>query len=143
MGLYITDAGGQRQSIYMGSYGIGITRVMGVIAEKMSDDKGLVWPENIAPFKVHVVAIGDKGQELASTLYTELAEKGVEVLLDDRAERPGVKFADAELMGLPWRITIGERAIDGDGFFELTERATGETKKLDYQQLLGFCLERG
>lgn len=143
MGLYITDAGGQRQSIYMGSYGIGITRVMGVIAEKMSDDKGLVWPENIAPFKVHVVAIGDKGQELASTLYTELAEKGVEVLLDDRAERPGVKFADAELMGLPWRITIGERAIDSDGLFELTERATGETKKLDYQQLLRFCLERG
>lgn len=143
MGLYITDAGGQRQSIYMGSYGIGITRVMGVIAEKMSDDKGLVWPENIAPFKVHVVVIGDKGQELASTLYTELAEKGVEVLLDDRAERPGVKFADAELMGLPWRITIGERAIDSDGLFELTERATSETKKLDYQQLLGFCLERG
>ncbi len=143
MGLYITDAGGQRQSIYMGSYGIGITRVMGVIAEKMSDDKGLVWPENVAPFKVHVVAIGDKGQELASTLYTELAEKSVEVLLDDRAERPGVKFADAELMGLPWRITIGERAIDSDGLFELTERATGETKKLDYQQLLRFCLERG
>lgn len=143
MGLYITDAGGQRQSIYMGSYGIGITRVMGVIAEKMSDDKGLVWPENIAPFKVHVVAIGDKGQELASTLYTELAEKNVAVLLDDRAERPGVKFADAELMGLPWRITIGERAIDSDGLFELTERATGETKKLDYQQLLRFCLERG
>jgi len=103
----------------------------------------LVWPENIAPFKVHVVAIGDKGQELASTLHTELAEKGVEVLLDDRAERPGVKFADAELMGLPWRITIGDRAIDGDGLFELTERATGETKKLDYQQLLRFCLERG
>ena len=143
MGLYITDAGGQRQSIYMGSYGIGITRVMGVIAEKMSDDKGLVWPENIAPFKIHVVAIGDKGQELASTLYTELAEKSIEVLLDDRAERPGVKFADAELMGLPWRITIGERAIDSDGLFELTERATGETKKLDYQQLLRFCLERG
>lgn len=143
MGLYVTDAGGQRQSIYMGSYGIGITRVMGVIAEKMSDDKGLVWPENIAPFKVHVVAIGDKGQELASTLYTELAEKNVAVLLDDRAERPGVKFADAELMGLPWRITIGERAIDSDGLFELTERATGETKKLDYQQLVAFCLERG
>lgn len=143
MGLYVTDAAGQRQSIYMGSYGIGITRVMGVIAEKMSDDKGLVWPENVAPFKVHVVAIGDKGQALASTLYTELAEKNVTVLLDDRAERPGVKFADAELMGLPWRITIGERAIDSDGLFELTERATGETKKLDYQQLLRFCLERG
>ena len=143
MGIMYTGEDGKQHPIYLASYGIGITRVMGVIAEKMSDDKGLVWPENVAPFKVHVVAIGDKGQELASTLHTELAEKGVEVLLDDRAERPGVKFADAELMGLPWRITIGERAIDSDGLFELTERATGETKKLDYQQLLGFYLERG
>ena len=143
MGIMYTGEDGRQHPIYLASYGIGITRVMGVIAEKMSDEKGLVWPENVAPFEVHVVAIGDKGQELASTLHTELAEKGVEVLLDDRAERPGVKFADAELMGLPWRITIGERAIDGDGLFELTERATGETKKLDYQQLVAFCLERG
>ena len=143
MGIMYTGEDGKQHPIYLASYGIGITRVMGVIAEKMSDDKGLVWPENIAPFKVHVVAIGDKGQALASTLYTELAEKSIEVLLDDRAERPGVKFADAELMGLPWRITIGERAIDSDGLFELTERATGETKKLDYQQLVAFCLERG
>ena len=64
------------------------------------------------------------------------------MLLDDRDERPGVKFADAELMGLPWRITISDRAIDSDGLFELTERATGETKKLDYQQLVKFCLEK-
>lgn len=143
MGIMYTGEDGKQHPIYLASYGIGITRVMGVVAEKMSDDKGLVWPENIAPFKIHVVAIGDKGQALASTLYTELAEKNVTVLLDDRAERPGVKFADAELMGLPWRITIGERAIDSDGLFELTERATGETKKLEYQQLLRFCLERG
>ena len=98
--------------------------------------------ENIAPFKVHVVSIGEKGRELTDKLYAELAGKGVEVLLDDRNERPGVKFADAELMGLPWRITISDRIIDGDGLFELTERATGETKKLDYQQLVKFCLEK-
>ena len=142
MRLVFTDAEGVEQYAYMGSYGIGITRVMGVIVEKFADDKGLVWSENIAPFKIHVVSIGEKGRELADKLYAELADEGVEVLLDDRNERPGVKFADAELMGLPWRVTISDRAIDGDGLFELTERATGETKKLDYQQLVEFCSER-
>ena len=142
MRLVFTDADGVEQYAYMGSYGIGITRVMGVIVEKFADDKGLVWSENIAPFKVHVVSIGEKGRELADKLYAELSDEGVEVLLDDRDERPGVKFADAELMGLPWRITISDRAIDGDELFELTERATGETKKLDYQQLVKFCLEK-
>ena len=115
---------------------------MGVIVEKFADEKGLVWPENIAPFKVYIVAIGDKGKELAGKLYGELADSGMDTLLDDRDERPGVKFADAELMGLPWRITIGDRAVDSDGLFELTERATGETKKMNYQQLLEFCLSR-
>ena len=142
MRLVFTDAEGVEQYAYMGSYGIGITRVMGVIVEKFADDKGLVWSENIAPFKVHVVSIGEKGRELTDKMYAELVGKGVEVLLDDRDERPGVKFADAELMGLPWRVTISDRAIDGDGLFELTERATGETKKLDYQQLVEFCSER-
>ena len=142
MKLVFTDAEGKERYAYMGSYGIGITRVMGVIVEKFADDKGLVWPENVAPFKVHIVAIGEKGQELAGKFYDELANNGVDALLDDRDERPGVKFADAELMGLPWRITIGDRAIDGDGLFELTERATGETRKMDYQQLIDFCLSR-
>ena len=142
MKLVFTDGEGKERYAYMGSYGIGITRVMGVIVEKFADDKGLVWPENVAPFKVHIVAIGEKGQELAGKFYDELANSGVDALLDDRDERPGVKFADAELMGLPWRITIGDRAIDGDGLFELTERATGETRKMDYQQLMDFCLSR-
>lgn len=142
MRLVFTDADGVEQYAYMGSYGIGITRVMGVIVEKFADNKGLVWSENIAPFKVHVVSIGEKGRELADKLYAELSGKGAEVLLDDRDERPGVKFADAELMGLPWRITISDRAIESDGLFELTDRATGETKKLDYQQLVKFCLEK-
>ena len=140
--LVYTDEQGHVQKVFMGSYGIGPSRVMGLIAEHFADDKGLVWSENIAPFKVHVVSIGEKGRELADKLYTELAGKGMEVLLDDRDERPGVKFADAELMGLPWRITISDRAINGDGLFELTERATGETKKLDYQQLVKFCSEK-
>lgn len=142
MNLVFTDENGQRQHAWMGSYGIGITRVMGVIVEKFADDKGLLWPENVAPYRFHLVAIGERGSELAGKLHSDLADKGVGSLYDDRAERPGVKFADADLLGLPWRITISDRAIDNDGLFELTERKTGETRKLTYQQLLDFCLSR-
>ncbi len=138
MGLYYTNQDGEQKSMYLASYGIGVTRVMGVIAEKLSDDKGLVWSESIAPFKVHLVAIGEKGAAEADRLYDELLAGGVEVLYDDRAERPGAKFADAELMGMPWRITMSDRAIDGDGLFELTERKTGETKLLSYDELVAF-----
>ena len=138
MGLYYTNQDGEQRSMYLASYGIGVTRVMGVIAEKLSDDKGLVWSESIAPFKVHLVAIGEKGAAEADRLYDELLASGVEVLYDDRAERPGAKFADAELMGMPWRITMSDRAIDGDGLFELTERKTGETKLLSYDELVAF-----
>ena len=117
MNLVFTGADGQRQHAYMGSYGIGITRVMGVIVEKFADDKGLVWPENIAPFRVQLVAIGQQGTAKAEELYKELQAAGVGVLFDDRAERPGVKFADAELMGMPWRVTVSDRALD-EGLFE-------------------------
>ncbi len=136
--VYYTDDAGQQQSIIMGCYGIGVSRLMGVIAEHFSDDKGLVWSESIAPFKIHLVAIGEKGAAEADRLYDELLAGGVEVLYDDRAERPGAKFADAELMGMPWRITMSDRAIDGDGLFELTERKTGETKLLSYDELVAF-----
>lgn len=135
MGLYFTDADGKRQSLHIGSYGIGITRVMGVIAEKFSDDKGLVWPENIAPYKVYLVSIGDKGAAEADKLYAELVAKGVEVLYDDRHERPGAKFADADLMGMPWRLTISDRGVEA-GKFELTERQTGETQQIEASQIV-------
>ena len=135
MDLYVTDAEGKSQSIYLGSYGIGVTRLMGVIAEKMADDKGLVWPENIAPFKVHLVSIGDKGAKKADDLYRELIDQCVEVFYDDRDERPGVKFADAELMGMPWRVTTSDRLVE-QGKIELTSRRDGETRLLTVQELL-------
>lgn len=136
MGLYYTDSDGQRKSLHIGSYGIGVTRVMGVIVEKFADEKGLVWPEGIAPFKFHLVSLGEKAKVLADRLYAEAEQSGVELFYDDRDERAGAKFADAELMGMPWRITISDRAIDGDGLFELTNRVTGETEKMDYPALL-------
>jgi prolyl-tRNA synthetase len=89
MGLYFTGEDGTQKSLYIGSYGIGITRAMGVIAEKMSDDKGLVWPESIAPYQIYLVSIGENGKTAADSLYDELSAAGVEVLYDDRDERPG------------------------------------------------------
>lgn len=125
MGLYYTGEDGQQHSLHIGSYGIGITRAMGVIAEKMSDNKGLVWPEAIAPFKVYLVAIGEQGTEAAEKVYSELTAAGVEVLYDDRNERPGAKFADAELMGIPYRLTVSDRTL-ASGAYEVVSRKTGD-----------------
>lgn len=127
MGLFYTDASGTQQSLHIGSYGIGITRVMGVIAEKMSDEKGLVWPINIAPYQVYLASIGEKGMAAAERLYDELCNAGIEVLYDDRDERPGAKFADAELMGIPKRLVVSDRGVEA-GEYELTNRATGATQ---------------
>ncbi len=135
MGLYYTGEDGKEHSLHIGSYGVGITRAMGVIAEKLSDDKGLVWPESIAPYKVYLVSIGDQGAAEADTLYEELTAKGVEVLYDDRDARPGAKFADAELMGIPYRLTVSDRLI-AEGKFELTARASGETTLLTRSELI-------
>lgn len=135
MGLYYTSEDGTQKSLHIGSYGIGITRAMGVIAEKMSDDKGLVWPKSIAPYAVYLVSIGQNGQEQADKVYQELTDAGIEVLYDDRDERPGAKFADAELMGIPQRLVVSDRGIEA-GEYELTDRATGETKSVTPDALI-------
>lgn len=141
MDFNYTGEDGQQHPVYLASYGIGITRVMGVIVEKMADDRGLVWPEGIAPFVAHLVSIGEKGSAEADALYQELLDAGIEVFYDDRAERPGVKFADAELMGMPWRVTVSDRGVES-GYFEVTERATNETKEMNRQQLIEFIEAR-
>ena len=135
MRLVFTDAEGVEQYAYMGSYGIGITRVMGVIVEKFADDKGLVWPENIAPAKVYLVQIGSQSRSAADELYQKLQSAGVETIYDDRDERPGVKFADAELLGIPYRVTVSDRLLD-DGKWEVSTRQTGEQRLLTADELL-------
>lgn len=124
LGLEFTDQAGERKPVLMGCYGIGISRVMGVIAEKMCDDKGLVWPENIAPYKHYLIGIGDEGMKKAEELYRGREE---EVLFDDRDLRPGEKFTDAELMGIPYRVVVSDKTL-ADGKAEVTDRKTGETK---------------
>lgn len=135
MGIYYTDSAGKQNPIYLASYGIGITRVMGVIVEKMSDDKGLVWSNKIAPYSVYLVSIGEKGSEAADRLYDQLVAQGIEVLYDDRDERPGAKFADAELMGIPHRLTVSDRGVEA-GQYELTDRTSGETEQLTAEHII-------
>lgn len=123
--LYYTDEKGAKQPVFMGSYGIGPSRVMGLIAEHFSDNKGLVWPVNVAPYHVYLVSIGNITEQ-TDDIYNNLLSAGIETLYDDRDERPGVKFADAELMGIPFRIVISERSLE-TASVELTDRASGET----------------
>jgi prolyl-tRNA synthetase len=115
MGATFLDAGGQSRVMEMGCYGIGITRVVAAAIEQNNDAKGIIWPEPLAPYAVAIAAIGydrsDGVRSLADALHDELEAAGVEVLLDDRGERPGVMFADLELIGIPHRITIGDRGL--------------------------------
>lgn len=137
-GLIYTDESGKDVPVFMGSYGIGLTRVMGVIAEKLSDDKGLVWPENIAPFKVYLARLGNSPEvvKAADELYHQLQETNIEVLYDDRDVRPGEKFADAELLGIPYRIVVSDKTV-AEGKVELKARTASETTLLSSEEALG------
>lgn len=135
--LNYTDEDGASKPVFMGSYGIGPSRLMGLIAEHFADDKGLVWPENIAPAKVYLVSIGEDPRvaEVAEGLYAQFQNAGIEVLYDDRDERAGAKFADAELLGIPYRVTVSERLLD-DGKYELVSRTGTDTELLTPEELL-------
>jgi prolyl-tRNA synthetase len=112
--LTYMDSNGKPSLVYMGSYGIGISRLMGVIAEQFADDKGLVWPESVAPYKVHLIQLGNTGDQ-ATELYQKLMSAGIEVLLDDRDTGAGSKFADADLIGIPYRVVISDKSLEKGG----------------------------
>lgn len=135
MGLYYTDANDNQQSLHIGSYGIGITRVMGVIAEKNSDEKGLVWPESIAPARVYLVEIGTEARTEAEKLYERLTSSGIETFWDDRDVRPGEKFADADLLGIPHRVVISEKTL-AENKVEYKARTSVDTELLTADELL-------
>ena len=130
--LKFSDADNTAKTVYMGCYGIGVSRVMGVIAEKFADNNGLVWPEAVAPYKYYLVGLGEKGAKEAEKLY-----KGHEneILFDDREARAGEKFADAELIGLPVRVVISDKTLAEDSA-EVAMRATGEQKLVKLADLL-------
>ena len=115
LGATYLDENGKEQLIHMGSYGIGPARMTAAAIEQYADEKGISWPRAIAPWDVEIVAIGKPGtpeREAAEGLYAELREAGIEVLLDDRDAGPGEKFADAELLGVPLRLTVGKRSLE-------------------------------
>lgn len=136
MKIFYTDESGAQKPIYLASYGIGVTRLIGVIAEKLSDDKGLVWPENIAPFKVYLARLGEDKEVVTETnkLYEELETAGIDVLYDDSERRAGEKFADADLLGMPYRIVISSKTV-GQGKFECKKRRATESTMLDVEKL--------
>jgi prolyl-tRNA synthetase len=137
MGIYYTDESGAQKPIYLASYGIGITRVMGVIVEKFADDKGIVWPESVAPAKVYLARLGEEAEVItkADELESVLTAAGIAVLYDDRDERPGKKFADAELLGIPYRVVVSSKTISGAGY-ELKQRTSETVEQLSLDDLV-------
>jgi prolyl-tRNA synthetase len=131
------DENGRAQPIMMGCYGIGVSRTLAAVAEQFNDENGLLWPSNLSPFDLHVIPVNlkDSNQsDLAFELYEELKNNRYDVLLDDRAERPGVKFADSDLIGLPIRITVGKKAAEG--IVEMKVRKTGEVLEVHKNEIL-------
>lgn len=136
LGLTFTDEDGQDKPVVLGSYGIGITRLMGVIAEHFSDDKGLVWPKSVAPAIVYLASVGE-GEAVkkeADKLYDDLLKSGISVIYDDRDARPGQKFADADLMGIPYRVVISEKTIENNAV-ELKGRSESEARLVSQEEL--------
>ena len=138
LGGNFLDADGKAQPVVMGSYGIGVGRLLACIAEEYNDENGLIWPLSVAPFQVHIVALAKKegpAQEAAEKLYADLQEKGVEVLLDDRNENPGVKFNDADLIGIPVRVNVGDRSLK-KGVLELKVRREEERHDVPVEEVV-------
>src|SRR6056297_1917398 len=136
MGATVADADGTRVPVHMGSHGIGVSRLLGAIIEASHDDKGIIWPEGVTPFHAGIVNLkqGDEEADGAcEDLYKAFAAKGLDPLYDDRNERAGGKFATMDLIGLPWRITVGPRGLK-NGVVELTSRRTGESEELPPEQ---------
>lgn len=130
--VYFTNEKGERESIIAGCYGIGVSRVMGVIAEHFADESGLVWPDNIAPARVHLISLG--ADDEAEVLYRKLQKSSIEVLYDDRDARPGEKFADADLIGIPHRVVVSARTL-AEGKLEYKARISEEAELITEAEL--------
>ncbi|SNS99969.1 prolyl-tRNA synthetase [Bacillus sp. OK838] len=137
MNATFLDENGRSQPMIMGCYGIGVSRTLAAVAEQFNDEKGLVWPANLAPYQVHLIPINMKDEAqavLAEDLYNDLKAQGMDVLMDDRQERAGVKFADSDLIGLPVRVTVGKKA--SEGIVEVKIRKTGEVLEIERAELI-------
>ncbi|MBC8744919.1 proline--tRNA ligase [Lactobacillus sp. Marseille-P7033] len=137
LGAQVLDQNGRLTDVIMGCYGIGVSRLLSAVAEQNADENGLVWPDSIAPFDIHVIPVNAKKEDqmaMADKIDQQLTEAGYEVLVDDRKERAGVKFADSDLIGIPIRVTVGKKAQDG--IVEIKIRKTGETVEVKQEELV-------
>lgn len=140
--LKYKNENGEEKLVIMGSYGIGLGRLMGTVVEVLSDDKGIIWPESIAPFKVHLLDLGGNPnvKKEADKLYEDLISKGVEVLYDDREDvSAGEKFADSDLIGIPFRVVVSKRSLE-DGGFEIKKRVEEKGKIVNAEELLNLLI---
>jgi prolyl-tRNA synthetase len=141
MGATVLDESGKAATLYMGCYGIGVTRVVAASIEQNHDSRGIIWPDAIAPFQLVIVPINAPKspavRETAERLYNELLAAGVDVLLDDRDERPGVKFADTELIGIPHRVVVGDRGITA-GKLEYRHRRAEAAEEFPLADAMAF-----
>ncbi|ASK69850.1 proline--tRNA ligase [Shewanella bicestrii] len=141
MNATVLDENGKSQVLLMGCYGVGVSRIVAAAIEQNFDDRGIVWPEAIAPFSVGILPMNmhksHRVTDIAEQLYKDLSAAGIDVLLDDRKERPGVMFADMELIGIPHTVVIGDRNIDA-GVFEYKNRRTGEKQDVPFDQIVDF-----
>ncbi len=135
--LYYTNEAGEKTPVFLGSYGIGVTRLMGVIAEVCSDEKGLMWPTEVAPFAVHLVRLGNSPETLAEAdaLYASLRKQSIEVLYDDRDMRPGEKFADADLIGIPIRLVVSDKTV-AQNKVEMKYRSSTESELVSVEEVM-------
>jgi prolyl-tRNA synthetase len=145
MNLTYTDEGGKSRTMVMGCYGIGITRLLGAAIEQNHDPKGIIWPAKIAPFEVVICPVNYRQSEAvrqaAEQVYAQLVSAGVDTILDDRGERPGAMFADWELIGVPHRVTVGERGLK-DGKLEHVDRRALQTTLVPMSDVLPFIRGR-
>ncbi|QSX32798.1 proline--tRNA ligase [Shewanella avicenniae] len=141
MNATVLDENGKAQTLQMGCYGVGVSRIVAAAIEQNHDDRGIIWPDAIAPFKVGILPMNmhksHRVTDIAEKLYKDLNDAGIEVMFDDRKERPGVMFADMELVGIPHTIVIGDRNIDS-GVFEYKNRRTGEKQDIPMDQIVEF-----
>lgn len=135
LGLTYKDEEGKTVPAVMGCYGIGPARVMGTIAEVLSDEKGMVWPESVAPYKVHLLSLG--ADEKADEIYESLVNAGIEVLYDDRNASAGEKFADADLLGMPYRIVVGKRLLES-GKVEIKKRTDEQAEEVLFENVINY-----
>jgi prolyl-tRNA synthetase len=142
----VLDETGKSRVLSMGCYGIGVSRIVAAAIEQNYDEKGIIWPQSMAPFEAVLIPIGFRQstevKEATEKLYCSLEQAGIEILLDDRDERPGIMFNDAELIGIPHRLVVGEKGLKA-GTIEYKSRQTGQTENIPFDQILRFLETQG